>query len=301
MHLSWGMVSVLTACSYIYRSGKAMNNFTLNNHLPIPAVGFGTWQIPDGRVAAAVSEALADGYRHIDTAAAYKNEAGVGKAISESALQRKDIFLTTKLWNTDRGYESAFKAFERSLELLQTDYLDLYLIHWPANGKQFENWKTINADSWKALEEVYKQGRVKAIGVCNFMVKHLDALKETAEIFPMVNQIEYHPGYTQDEVVAYCKKEKTLVQAWSPIASGRLLNNTLLKEIAVKYNVSAAQLCIKFCLQHNILPLPKSVTPAYIKSNIDLGRFTITAADMDSIYGMRDEAWSGLDPDTVSF
>ncbi|MBO9620318.1 MAG: aldo/keto reductase [Niabella sp.] len=279
-----------------------MNDFILDNGLSIPAIGFGTWQIPDGKpVFDAVTTALADGYRHIDTAAAYRNEAGVGRAISENALERKDVFLTTKLWNTDRGYDAAFKAFERSLELLQTDYLDLYLVHWPANSKQFENWKSINAETWKAVEELYRQGRVKAIGVCNFMVKHLDALKETAEIFPMVNQIEYQPGHTKDDVVAWCTKEKTLVEAWSPIGSGRLLDNALLKEIAAKYNVSVAQLCIKFCLQRGVLPLPKSATPAYIKSNFDIDGFTIDTADMDQLDTLKNEGWSGLDPDKVDF
>ncbi|AHF16982.1 aldo/keto reductase [Niabella soli] len=279
-----------------------MNDFILNNGLPIPAIGFGTWQIRDGKpVVDAVTAALADGYRHIDTAAAYKNEAGVGTAISESTLQRKDIFLTTKLWNTDRGYDATLGAFERSLQLLQTDYLDLYLVHWPANSKQFDNWKNINADTWKAFEALYRQGRVKAIGVCNFMVKHLDALKETAEIFPMVNQIEYHPGHTQDDVVAWCKNEKTLVEAWSPIGSGRLLDNQLLKEIAAKYKVGVAQLCIKFCLQQEVLPLPKSVTPAYIKSNFEVDGFTIDAADMNKMNALKNEGWSGLDPDKVDF
>lgn len=279
-----------------------MQDFILNNHLSIPSIGFGTWQIPDGEPTFnAVTTALNDGYQHIDTARAYNNEKSVGDAVKASGIERSAVFLTTKLWNKERGYISTLKAFERSLDLLQTDYLDLYLIHWPANGKQFENWKEINAETWKAFEELYEKGRVKAIGVCNFMVKHLDALKETATLFPMVNQIEYHPGHTQDAVVAYCKKEQVLVEAWSPIGSGRLLNNAQLKSIAGKYRVSVAQLCIKFCLQNDILPLPKSVTPAYIRSNLEVAGFTIEPSDMDAIRAIKKEGWSGLDPDQVDF
>ncbi|ANH81942.1 oxidoreductase [Niabella ginsenosidivorans] len=279
-----------------------MQDFILSNHLSVPVIGFGTWQVPKGeQTFNAVSTALNNGYRHIDTASAYNNEKSVGDAIKASGIDRRTIFLTTKLWNKDRGYTATLNAFERSLELLQTDYLDLYLIHWPANSKQFDNWKAINAETWRAFEDLYRQGKVRAIGVSNFMVKHLEALKETAALFPMVNQIEYHPGYTQDEVVSYCKREQVLVEAWSPIGSGRLLNHELLRKIAEKYKTSVAQLCIRFCLQNEILPLPKSVTPAYIKANLDVEGFTIDASDLSAIHAIKNEGWSGLNPDQIGF
>ncbi|MDV3627256.1 aldo/keto reductase [Elizabethkingia anophelis] len=279
-----------------------MKDFMLNNGLSIPEIGFGTWQIPEGDVAKnAVLTALEDGYRHIDTAKIYENEKSIGNAIKASGISREEIFLTTKVWNSDRGYHETMAAFEKSLELLQTDYVDLYLIHWPAIPSQFDNWKTLNAETWRALEDLYTSGRAKAIGVCNFLVHHLEALKETAKINPMVNQIEYHPGYLQSDVVNYCKNNEILVEAWSPIGSGRLLDNDLLKDIAAKYQVSVAQLCLKFCLQNAVLPLPKSVTPANIKSNLDVDHFSISGEDMKSIASMEESGFSGLNPDHVPF
>ncbi|MFW2135736.1 aldo/keto reductase [Chryseobacterium sp. TY4] len=279
-----------------------MKNFVLNNGLEIPEIGFGTWQIPDGDdVKNAVLFALENGYTHIDTAKIYENEKGIGDAIKESQFDRKDIFLTTKVWNTSRGYQSTLNAFEKSLELLQTDYIDLYLIHWPANSKQFDNWKELNSETWRAMEDLYNQGNIKAIGVCNFLVHHLENLAETAKISPMVNQIEYHPGYLQNDVVDYCKKNNILVEAWSPIGSGRILDNELLKDIAEKYKVSVAQLCIKFCLQNGVLPLPKSVSPKNILANIGVNTFTIDNDDMQTISAMEEAGFSGLNPDFVDF
>lgn len=279
-----------------------MNHFILNNGLEIPEIGFGTWQIPDGKeVKNAVLYALESGYRHIDTAKIYENEKGVGEAIEDSNIPRGDIFLTTKVWNKDRGYDSTLKAFEKSLELLNTDYLDLYLIHWPANAQQFDNWKELNAETWRAMEDLYDQRKIKSIGVCNFLVHHLEALKETARIDPMVNQIEYHPGYLQQEVVDYCKGNHILVEAWSPIGSGRILENEELKSIADHYKVSVAQLSIKFCLQNGILPLPKSVTPKNILSNLEVNNFTISDDDMQRISSMDEAGFSGLNPDFVEF
>ena len=251
------------------------STFKLSNGVEIPWVGFGTWQTPDGDTAVnAVKQALVSGYRHIDTAAAYRNEGSVGQAIKESGVAREDIFITSKLWNEDRGYENTKKAFENTLKELGTDYLDLYLIHWPANEKQFDNWEEINLDTWKAMTELYKEGKIKAIGVSNFMTNHLEALVDT-EVKPMVNQIEYHPGHTQDEVVDFCRKHDILVEAWSPIGSGRLLENEDLKEIAEHYGKSVAQLCIRYVLQNNVLPLPKSVTPSRIEENTDVFDFEI--------------------------
>ena len=255
-----------------------MKAFKLNNTIEIPAIGFGTWQIEDGeKVINAVLNAIDEGYRHIDTAFFYHNEKGIGQAIKQTNVNRNQLFITTKVWNTDRGYEQTLKAFETSLQNLQLDYIDLYLIHWPANAIQFEDWKEINAQTWKALEKLYKDGKVKAIGVCNFMVNHLEALLETCEIKPMVNQIEFHPGHTQSEVVAFCKQNDILVEGWSPIGQGKILDNDLLLSIAKKYQVNVGQLCIQFALQQGILPLPKSVTPMNIKNNFHLPEFKVTS------------------------
>lgn len=277
------------------------STFKLSNGVEIPWVGFGTWQTPDGDTAVnAVKQALVSGYRHIDTAAAYKNEGSVGQAIKESGVAREDIFITSKLWNEDRGYENTKKAFENTLKELGTDYLDLYLIHWPANEKQFDDWKEINLDTWKAMTELYKEGKIKAIGVSNFMTNHLEALLN-AEVKPMVNQIEYHPGYTQDAVVDLCRKHDILVEAWSPIGSGRLLENEELTKIADKYEKSVAQLCIRYVLQNDVLPLPKSVTPSRIEENTDIFDFEIMEQDMKTIDAMENVGFSGMDPNEVDF
>ncbi|OZT76546.1 aldo/keto reductase [Salinicoccus roseus] len=277
------------------------STFKLSNGGEIPKVGFGTWQTPDGETAVnAVTQALVSGYRHIDTAAAYKNEGSVGKAIRESGVAREDIFITSKLWNEDRGYENTKQAFENTLKELGTDYLDLYLIHWPANEKQFDDWKEINLDTWKAMTELYKEGKIKAIGVSNFMTNHLEALLD-AEVKPMVNQIEYHPGYTQDAVVDLCRKHDILVEAWSPIGSGRLLENEDLTKIADKYGKSVAQLCIRYVLQNDVLPLPKSVTPSRIEENTDIFDFEIMDEDMKTIDAMENVGFSGMDPNNVDF
>lgn len=277
------------------------STFKLSNGVEIPWVGFGTWQTPDGDTAVnAVKQALVSGYRHIDTAAAYKNEGSVGQAIKESGVAREDIFITSKLWNEDRGYENTKKAFENTLKELGTDYLDLYLIHWPANEKQFDDWKEINLDTWKAMTELYKEGKIKAIGVSNFMTNHLEALLD-AEVKPMVNQIEYHPGYTQDAVVDLCRKHDILVEAWSPIGSGRLLENEDLTKIADKYEKSVAQLCIRYVLQNDVLPLPKSVTPSRIEENTDIFDFEIMDEDMKTIDAMENVGFSGMDPNEVDF
>ncbi len=280
---------------------KLTDCYILSNGINIPCVGFGTWQTPDGEVAVnSVKEAIKVGYRHIDTAAVYGNEVSVGQAIKDSGVDRKELFITSKLWNRDRGYESTFKAFDETLNKLGLDYLDLYLIHWPAVKKQFDNWDEINLDSWRAMIELYKRGKIKAIGVSNFFPHHLESLMNT-EIAPMVNQIEFHPGFMQAETVEFCKKNGVLVEAWSPLGTGRLLSNETLKAIAEKYNKSVAQLCIRWCLQNGTLPLPKSVTPSRIVENTNVFDFDIEAKDMAKINAMEYCGGSGLNPDEIDF
>ena len=275
--------------------------FTLSNGVEMPGIGFGTWKAKDGETAYdSIIEALKAGYRHIDTAAMYRNEASVGKAVKECGLKREDIFVTSKVWNKNRGYEKTLAAFEKTLATMELDYLDLYLIHWPAIPLQFEDWDEINLGTWKAMIELYKAGKIKAIGVANFYPKHLESLMKT-EVPPMVNQIEYHPGYTQDEVVKYCQENGIVVQGWSPLGNGAVLGSEFLAEIAAKYNKSVAQICIRYAVQNGIVPLPKSVTPSRIAANLDVYDFEISEEDMKAIAAMPETGFSGWNPNEVDF
>ena len=249
-----------------------MKSYTLNNGVSIPVLGFGTWKAENGEVAyQAVLEALKAGYRHIDTAAIYKNEESVGRAIRDSGISRQEIFVTTKLWNTNHSYDEARQAFEESMEKLGLDYLDLYLIHWPNPKPLRENneWKTRNAEVWRAMEDLYKEGKICAIGVSNFLPHHLDALLETARIIPAVNQVRLAPGVYQEEVVAYCKEKGILLEAWGPFGQGELFDKKEVQEIAAKHGKSVAQIALAWSLAEEFLPLPKSVTASRIQSNLD--------------------------------
>lgn len=277
------------------------DSFVLSNGYAIPCVGFGTWQTPDGETAvSAVKMAIKKGYRHIDAAAIYGNEISVGQGIRESGIERSALFVTSKVWNDERGYQKTLNAFAKTLADLQLDYLDLYLIHWPASSSRYSNWEELNLETWRAITDLHKSGKIRAIGVSNFLPQHLAALMGT-EVPPMVNQIEFHPGQMQHETVEFCRKNSILVEAWSPLGSGRLLENPLLSSIAAKYNKSVAQLCVRWCLQHEVLPLPKSVTPARIAENADVFDFSIAEDDMAAIDNMTNVGGSGLHPDHVNF
>ena len=277
------------------------DSFVLSNGYAIPCVGFGTWQTPDGETAvSAVKMAIKKGYRHIDAAAIYGNEISVGQGIRESGIERSALFVTSKVWNDERGYQKTLNAFAKTLADLQLDYLDLYLIHWPASSSRYSNWEELNLETWRAITDLHKSGKIRAIGVSNFLPHHLAALMGT-EVPPMVNQIEFHPGQMQHETVKFCRRNAILVEAWSPLGSGRLLANPLLSSIAAKYNKSVAQLCVRWCLQHEVLPLPKSVTPARIAENADVFDFSIAEDDMAAIDNMTHVGGSGLHPDHVDF
>lgn len=226
-----------------------MENRVLYNGVCMPEIGYGTWQTEDKEAKTCVSQALQSGYRHIDTASIYGNEAALGIGIRASNMPREELFVTSKVWNTNRGYDKTMDAFQQSLHNLGLDYLDLYLIHWPCNAKQSADYNRINLETYQALIDLYKAGKVRAIGVSNFLPHHLDMLLKT-EVPPMVNQIEFHPGYSQQEVIAYCHKHNIVVEAWSPLGCGSVLQDELVLELAEKYNKSAAQICIRLSLIH---------------------------------------------------
>lgn len=283
-----------------------MNTFKLNNGVEIPAIGLGTWQTPDGETAVkAVSHAIKCGYRHIDAAAVYANEKSVGEGIriglEEAGLERKELFVTSKVWNTERGYDKTLRAFDKTAQDLGLDYLDLYLIHWPANARQFADWQTLNSETWRAMERLYSEGRIRSIGVSNFYAHHLEALMDKAKVMPMVNQIEFHPGFMQQEVVSFCRQHDILVEAWSPLGTGKMLNNETLKVIADKYGKSVAQLCVRWVLQHGVLPLPKSVTTSRIEENKRVDDLQISEEDMAAIDAMEYCGGSGLNADEIDF
>jgi len=265
---------------------------TLNNGVEMPWLGLGVFQVKDGEeVISSVKTALEVGYRSIDTAAIYKNEEGVGQAIVESNVPREELFITTKLWNADQGYETALAAFEKSLEKLGLEYLDLYLIHWPlpSQGKYVE--------TWRALEKLYKDGRVRAIGVSNFKVHHLADIIANCEIKPMVNQVEYHPRFNQRELHDFCKKNGIQLEAWSPLMQGGLLDDPTLVEIAKKYNKSTAQIIIRWDIQTGVVTIPKSVKPHRIAENADIFDFELSQEDLEKINALNQDKRMFADPD----
>ena len=274
------------------------DTYELENGVLIPCVGYGTWQTPKGGVTrACVKAAIEAGYRHIDTAYIYGNEDEVGEGLRESGVKREEIFLTTKHWVTERGYEKTLAAIDTSLKLLGTDYIDLYLVHWPCVAKVRPDWKEINAETWRGFEDAYKAGKLKAIGVSNYQQKHIEALWETCSVKPMVNQLEFHPGYTQLDTVRWCQKNGMLVEAWSPLGSGAVLKNETLSAIAANYGKSAAQLCVRFALQNGVLPLPKSTNAARMAANADVFDFEIGEADMEAILALPEIGFSTYLPE----
>ncbi|RGU91475.1 aldo/keto reductase [Segatella copri] len=274
----------------------------LNNGVKIPTPGFGTFLTPDGATCVeAVKAAIAAGYTHIDTAAVYKNEKSVGEGIKESGIKRENLFVTSKVWNTERGYDKTLKAFDKTLSDLGLDYLDLYLIHWPANELQFgKDANQQNVDTWKAMERLHEEGLIRSIGLSNFMQHHAEPVMAKANICPMVDQIEYHPGFTQKECVEFCKKNNILVEAWSPLGRGNVLDNPLLKSIAASHGKSVAQVVIRWVMQTGVLPLAKSVTPSRIKENIDVFDFELSQQEMFEIASLKADR-IGSDPDTCDF
>ncbi|MBB6283857.1 aldo/keto reductase [Geobacillus subterraneus] len=266
----------------------------LHNGVQMPWVGLGVYKVKEGEeVKSAVRTALEIGYRHIDTAAFYENEEGVGQAIRESGIPREQVFVTTKVWNTDQGYETTLKAFEASLNKLGFDYVDLYLVHWPVKGKYKE--------TYKALEKLYKDGYVRAIGVSNFQIHHLQDVLADCEIKPMVNQVEYHPRLTQKELHAFCRENGIQLEAWSPLMRGEILNEPTIVEIGKKYGKTPAQVVLRWDLQNGVVTIPKSVTPARMKENASLFDFSLTDEEMKQMDALNLNKRIGADPDNFNF
>ncbi|WP_223700915.1 aldo/keto reductase [Sutcliffiella deserti] len=266
----------------------------LHNGVDMPWFGLGVFKVEEGQeVEQSVQMAIQAGYRSIDTAAIYKNEEGVGKAIKEAGVPREDLFITTKVWNADQGYETTLAAFETSMKKLDLEYLDLYLVHWPVKGKY--------VDTWKALEKLYKDGKVRAIGVSNFQIHQLQDILDVAEIKPMVNQVEYHPKLSQLELLNFCKENEIQLEAWSPLMQGKLLEDEVLTELGEKYNKSVAQIILRWDLQNGVVTIPKSVKEHRMKENADIFDFEISDEDMQKIHALNENKRVGPDPDNFDF
>ena len=264
----------------------------LNNGVKMPWLGLGVWKAKEGNETVAVRSAIEAGYRSVDTAAVYGNEEGVAEGIRQSGIDRDQLFITTKVWNADQGYETTLKAFDTSMKKLGLDTLDLYLVHWPVKGKF--------VDTWKAMEKLYRDGYVRAIGVSNFNIHHLEELRQNSEIAPVVNQVEYHPMLTQKELLAYCQERQIQLEAWSPLMQGNL-DHPLLVELGQKYGKSPAQIVIRWDLENKVVTIPKSITPERIRQNADVFDFTLSAEDVEKISALNENKRIGPDPDNFDF
>lgn len=281
-----------------------MEFYKLSNGNAIPKVALGTWQITDRETLLSVLDnAFKTGYSFIDTAAAYCNELSIGKSLLSLEIPRDKFFLSSKVWNTNRGYEQVQEACKNSLKKLKTDYLDSYLIHWPASPKLHEDWEELNAETWRGMEQLYKDGLVRAIGVCNFKMHHFEALKKSCSILPMILQTEFHPGMNSkelSELISWCKNSKIVLEASSPLGNGQILQNEVIKEIAVQKQKSTAQICLRYALQKGFVIIPKSVNPERLKENISVFDFSLSEEEMKKLDELPFCGGLNLDPDEVT-
>ena len=267
----------------------------------MPPVGLGTWQISDhALMAELICRAYDCGYRLIDTAAAYSNEIALSKAMRNAGIPREEMRICDKVWNTCRGYDAVIDACKRSLKKLKTDYLDYYLVHWPASPKLYPDWAQINADTWGGMEYLYQQGYVKAIGVSNFKVHHLEELRKTASVMPFINQLEYHPGLMQQEIVDYCRANQIQVMASSPLGCGQILSQETLCQIAHQKEKTVAQLCLRWAIQRDIVVIPKTSNPQRLQQNIDIFDFELSSDEMKAIDAIAYCGGTGNDADEVT-
>jgi len=266
----------------------------------IPPIGFGTWRLNGNEARTAIQAAVGCGYRLIDTAASYGNEVTIKNTLRDCGTKREDLFISGKLWNTKRRYDDAILACKQSLRRLGLEYFDLYLVHWPASPALYDNWRGINAECWRAMETLKRDGIAKAIGVCNFLPHHLDELTGSAAIMPAVDQIELHPGFLNTGIIRYCQKQSILIEAWSPLGEGALLQNDIIAGAAKKHGKTPAQICLRWCIQHGAVPLPRSAEPEHIRLNFDVFGFELDEEDMIMIDNMPFSGGAGLDPDTIT-
>lgn len=270
----------------------ANQNVTLHNGVEMPIIGLGVWKVEDAVAESAVRQAIEAGYRAIDTAAAYGNEAGVGRGIAASGVAREKIFVTTKIWNSNQGYEQALAAFDDSRKKLDMDVVDLLLVHWPVKGKY--------TDTWKALEHIYSKGQARAIGVSNFQPHHLEDIAAISEITPMINQVEFHPLLTQEPLRDYCAQHSIQLTAWSPLMQGNL-DLPILQQIGAKYNKSAAQVVLRWDIQNGVVTIPKTTTPSRFIENANIFDFELTNEEMSQISALNQNKRFGADPDNFNF
>lgn len=282
-----------------------METIRLNTGFEMPKIGFGTWQIAPEDATRSVQHAIRTGFRHIDGAALYANEPQVGegirRSIADGVVTRSELFVTSKVWNTERGYEKTLRSFEKSLKDFGLEYFDLFLIHWPANPFQFDSWKQLNTDTWRAMEKMVREGKVRSIGVSNFMPRHLKPLLDTVEIQPSVNQIEYHPGWVQKDCVDFCNSLGIAVQAWSPLGQGSAIVQKDIVELAAKYGRTPGQIVLRWVMQTGVVPLTRSVKEARIEENFACQDFDLSDADLQRISALGYCGGKCRNPDLVPY
>ena len=272
-----------------------MLHFTLNNGQQIPAIGFGTYKASQE----AMTLSFQAGYRYFDTAAFYGNESLLGRVISQSRTARNEIFIASKVWKADLGYQSTIESLNRTLENLGTSYVDIYMIHWPRPDLERKDWKELDLETWRAMEDSYRQGKIRALGLSNFLPYHAENIIKNCEIMPSVAQLEFHAGHTQTFAVEYYRSQNILLQAWSPAGRGRILDDVLIRELSEKYHASPVQICLSFCLHENVMPLPKASNPERLKENLESVNIILEREDIMRLENMPPLGWSGEHPDRI--
>ena len=270
-----------------------MHTFTLNNGTAIPAIGFGTYKAGLDTIISALNE----GYKYIDTASFYGNECDIAEALRQTGINRGEVFIASKIWKSDMGYEKTIAAISRTLENLRTDYADVILIHWPLPNPDYEEWKALDLETWRAMEYLYSQGKIKALGLSNFLPYHAENIFSRCEVMPSVAQIEFHPGHLQFPALNYYRQKGIQVQAWSPMGRGLVLDDILIRELAGKYHVTPSQVCIRFCLHEGVMPLPKASSPERMRENLESVNFSLNDEDISRIENMPPIGWGGMHPD----
>ena len=276
-----------------FSGGNFMNTFTLNNGLIIPAIGFGTYKVE----LETLVKALEAGYRYFDTASYYGNEWDIPEALNRLGIKREEVLIASKIWRSDMGYNGVMRSFSKTLENLRSDYVDILMIHWPRPNLELKEWKVLDIETWRAMEELHSKKKIRALGLSNFLPYHAENILSSCNIVPSVAQLEFHAGHTQTFALEYYRKKGIQVQAWSPMGRGRVLNDELVLELSGKYNVTPAQVCIRFCVQENVMPLPKASSPQRMRENLESLNFVIDDEDMMRLENMPPVGWSGEHPD----